>query len=243
MDEGWIEIGRELGRQSASLAKKKDRVALVRQRAKESGRSPHTVGRFIVLAEFLEQFEIDPADEARLPVGVIEVIHRVDAKDRRLARSMMAELIEKGMTYREALKKMDVLTESLKNAGAGDDGPSEYMYVRISSCLGHHTPEDLDYIRPSSYDSSLSSVSSSWKLDKINIAFISEADAMYTFKRGFKNFARNVFLAKDEYDFVIVECLDQSSYDRLCMYEEKAIEMRRNAILLYGFVKHGEISK
>lgn len=240
MDEHWLHIGRDLAGKAVGLGRK-ERLALVRQRAHELERSPHSVGRFLALAEFLAPFEIDATLQEQLPLGVIEVIQRVHLKDPSIARAMLDETIDKGMTYREALKRIADLTRFIEDTDEKNNfRPDKAIYDEIVVRLGMYTVDDLKFDCLGGYKWCLSSVSSSWKIADLDLAVVSEADTVYSFNRGFKNFARNIFLANNEYDHVLVEFVSQPSwmqFYKYCQYIKKNADV---VVRLYGF-NDGEI--
>lgn len=240
MDEHWLHVGRDLAGKAVGLGRK-ERLALVRQRAHELERSPHSIGRFLALAEFLAPFELDGTIQEQLPLGVIEVIQRVHLKDPSIAQDMLDETIKKGMTYREALKRIEDLTNSIKDTDERSNyRPDKAIYMDIVATLGMYTVRDLKFECLGGYKWCLSSVSSSWKIVGLDLALVSEADTIYSFNRGFKNFARNVFLANNEYDHVLVEFVSHTSWMHFFNYCQHIKKNADVVVKLHGFAD-GEI--
>lgn len=196
----WVEIGRSLIQDAHSL-RKRERVALVRDRAKSLSRSPHTVQRYSVLVGFLERLGFSDAEMTELNAATMEVVLRMHALDPDLAMSTIQELREGRLTHRATMARVKALQPSQEPRELAE--VSVPLRRKVTELLGWGSRFEIIDLRNGG-QTYLSCPLALFRVDGELCAFVSELDFIARGKRGVLQLTRDAVLATSEAEYVFV---------------------------------------
>lgn len=208
----WTTIGFDLAQQIDGM-NKGQRVSHVRTCAASFGLSPHTVRRFVVLAQFAKTLGISGPQATTLPVGTMEIVYRIHDHHPAEAKVALDDLLRGDLSYGDALKRLDKIKAS-DGDSRGSVPEHDLIRGRIASLLGMNDPADLVEVRSiDSGSSRLSKPTCLFKVGDRKISYVSEATMVAENRRGIRNLCRTVILSACESDIVVVSFMSDASSD------------------------------
>ena len=208
MPNHWTEIGRLLAAHLRGLDTK-GRVAHVRQDASRLGLAPHTLRRYVVLADFLEQVGIGQDEARHLPIAPLEVVLRIRTLDPPSAMKALHAMRAGTLTLRAAVAmekrlRARVVSQSENSQPPARPDAQDPIPQAVGDLCGCRIGELLDVERSDDLRWRLAGPDRLWMRGETTIAYLDEGLLSYADGFGTVALARRAIVAAAVFDHVVL---------------------------------------
>ncbi len=203
----WSQVARDVSRRLAGLDKA-TRVGRVREEAARLGLEAHTLRRYLVVLDFLDRLGVGEDDARCLPLGPLEVILRIWAKDPSVAGRALRLLGDGKLTFRRALAIESNLKSARPDAGglsALSSDQSSWFRGQVARTLDIPVDELMETSQIDNPRFDLVQAQRTYATVKATVALLDEAALTEIVGSRFvARLARDALIAGALYDKVVV---------------------------------------